>query len=453
MWAIQSVGPLPCIAQDSFDEEANTHTPENDPCIALEPSGSSPQVHPVALEVSEVPLHIIPKPDMAQESNELLYARAVMSRGDFRYKCLLKKIRSEKFILRNHVRSYLRDLELAAGYTNNKNGPERRCIIQLMDRLEKSIGAKRVVVTFPSKSTGAPRDLEVLVAPNIECTEGLLKEIREANTVLDRTSRQSQRASKVQEASVTLNVQRILPVHSQESKIRPKRSVASEQIYGHQRLLDNGFIRSKMIRTKLLHYLICRMVGLGGFAPYAPLVSDDSDRSGDVSGSHHISTNTPHMQDSFVEKDNCHPGDTEDLVPGSETLAIVSERSEKYIFTIEQLWKFMPIELFVQIVGTKVAVGELQELCHHYETLGDLSEEQWNLLMDETSASRLLDLIDILCRMELVDSVVAATNLGTELTDCSKFVIRKKGTQEVQSSSDNFFESAEESYIYFITVS
>lgn len=435
MWAIEagSVMAFPCIAEGPSNMETDCWQtrelePENDAATALEPSGCSlPQLHPVDQDPFEAELLTAPEPDMTpEEANHVLYARTVMNRGEFRYQCLLKKIRNEKFILRNHVRGYLRDLELAAGYTNNRNGPERRCIIQLMNRLEKSIGAKRVMVSFPSKSTGAPRDVEVLVGPDIECTEDLLKEIRESNMFLDRTSRQSQIAysrQKAREAPVTVNVQRLLPDHSQGSDRPLKRYITSEQIHGHHRLLDNGFIPSKMIRTKLLHYLICRMVGLGGFEPASALTAFNG------SGAPHSSAcaDVAPTQDTFTENAACHQKATEDARPHPGNMIILSEASEDFMFTLEQLWNFMPLELFVQVVGTKVGVNGLEELCSQHQTLGDLPEDQKNLLFDETSTSRLSDLLGILCRMELVDSVVAASNLDAELTNCSQFVVFKTG--------------------------
>lgn len=418
-WTSLEAPTLPA-AEDCPDKQESSS-----PCLAL--ASRSPWTKTVALDSDATAIDSCEHP--------YLHAHVMQSRADFRYDRLLEKLNSEKFIIRGHVRSYLHKLEVAAGYANSQLGPERRTINQLMDRLVSTTDATKMTVSMVTKTGVDTRQMDVLIHSDIEVDQQFLKEIRSAHWDFETVSRQQSHVRS--SANVLLQhgnsipvmdeIERLLPVPASYGfKDNPGRRGNQEVSEGNIKKHDNGFISAKMTRVKLLHYLICRMVGLGGFDASSILLEDEGiDEEPWVNRS---SATKPVLvgSEQMTNALSTHEEKDTAMVHTRPTV-LMSDTSNEFKFSPRNLWDFMPLELFMQIVGCSLEIADLPQLCRKYRALSEMPEEKQKEVIDENARLRLSELLDILCRMGLIDSIVAASVSPIGLHNCSKFIAGSRG--------------------------
>jgi general transcription factor 3C polypeptide 1 len=61
----------------------------------------------------------------------------------------------------------------------------------------------------------------------------------------------------------------------------------------------------------------------------------------------------------------------------------------------------MPLELFLQVIGSVKKIGDLAESCKHRVCLCDLPDEEFNSLMDMHATGRLSWLVDVIRRLKV----------------------------------------------------
>ena len=377
----------------------------------------------------------------SQSIREYLQVHVLTSRADFRLSKLKEKLQAERFILKCHLRAFFRRLETAAGLRKVGNGPDRKTINTLIENLKLNHDAKVITVSILTKSGATQRLVDVILRNDVAVTEELLRDINKSYWVYERVSRQQSHIK------VTANVMEArgeeIPVMDEIERLRAPEG--SGQAAPHQgsvynpklepertfftQMQDNGFIPAKMVRVKLLHYLICRMVGLGGFE--RPADDGQPPPVGDL----------PAWQDRGDVCRAYHSPSSEKFVFPSATTAcataqvhihpwvLLSVKKTKHAFSPRQLWEFMPIDLFMQIVGTCMKFEGIKELCGQSKMMCQIPEEKQQEVIDSKSRKRLSELLDILCRMNIIESIVAASTSCLGLQECSRFVAHEKGDE------------------------
>lgn len=121
----------------------------------------------------------------------------------------------------------------------------------------------------------------------------------------------------------------------------------------------NGFILAKMVRAKLLHIFLWDYM--------------------------HISKSP----DAASPSENC-------------SLELRNPHSSSKLFSLEAAIKAIPVELFLQVVGSTQSFDDMIEKCKRRLCLSDLSAQEYKSLMDTHATGRLSLIIDILRRLKVM---------------------------------------------------
>ncbi|KAA0067657.1 B-block_TFIIIC domain-containing protein [Cucumis melo var. makuwa] len=265
---------------------------------------------------------------------------------------ILERLQDEKFILKGELHRWIIDQE-----TDKNTTTDRRTIFRSINKLQSEGHCKCIDINVPVVTNcGRTRITQVILHPSIETlSPQLLGEIHDKMRSFEAQSRgyNSKKVKKRGPVPVLEGIQRI--EHYMDSDIASIRSEA---------MRANGFVLAKMIRAKLLHsflwdYLNC---------------SDGSDNSSSDMFVHDLKN--PHT---------CYKP-----------------------FSLEDAIRSIPIELFLQVVGSTKNFDDMLEKCKRGLSLADLAPEEYKHLMDANATGRLSLIIDILRRLKLVRFVAAS---------------------------------------------
>ncbi|CAD7696952.1 unnamed protein product [Ostreobium quekettii] len=364
-----------------------------------------------------------------------LQLHVLTKRSDFRFRKLMDKLQADGFVFKFCLKSFFRDVETAEGFKKVGHGPDRRTLNALIKRLVTTAGAKTINVSLLTKEA-TEKLVEVILPGDVQVTEELLKEIRDSylscGSELRKKSHVKLKAKAMQalgeKIPVMDKIERLIPdPKDQNWNLNAKDKGICDRPNASKSF--NGFIWAKMVRAKLLHYLICRMVGLGGFqrciddespppSVAFPAWKEEQDAEWNSLTQGQVGFSTASVRETASVHVQRHA-------------FMLSTNSSKYSFTPRQLWDFMPIDLFLQIVGTSVDSGRIEELCGQSKTMSDFPEEKLREIIDDNSRTRMSRLLDILCRMDLIESAVTASTSCMGLHECSRFFAHDKGVMEV----------------------
>jgi general transcription factor 3C polypeptide 1 len=205
-----------------------------------------------------------------------------------------------------------------------------------------------MVVSLPGVSNyGQSRTVDVVLLPSVEVSPNIMTQIYERQRAFDILIRHESsnrfRNSKPKNIPTLSGVQRI-----------PK----TETVDKGKTLHDNGFISPKLVRSRMLHrFLWC-------------YVSELSDK------------NTQMDEPDAVNKS---------LISG-ET-----------VFSLLVATQSMPLELFLQVIGSANHIKGLSERCRRGMILADLPRMESESLLDLNASGRLAWLVDILRRLKVCD--------------------------------------------------
>ncbi|GIL47215.1 hypothetical protein Vafri_4090 [Volvox africanus] len=221
------------------------------------------------------------------------------------------------------------------------------------------------------------------------------------------------------------------------------------------RSVENGLIPAKMVRVRLLHFLIAKLVGLGGFEA-DPLASVDPDPGGmphmplslgeevlslasaterskmafafgamkgtGTQGDHQRQQQQQQQQPqtqgqgmAATEGGEGGVGGGGDGAHGGAASAGAGAAAMGQDVTVplrhlsvRRLWSIMPLSVALQVLGStsRRPPEELARLCECGATLGSLTPDQARNIMDGTSVHRLEYLISILRRLRLLEWAV-----------------------------------------------
>ncbi|XP_022972207.1 uncharacterized protein LOC111470808 [Cucurbita maxima] len=279
---------------------------------------------------------------------------------------ILERLQDEKFVLKGELFRWIVDQE-----TDKTTTTDRRTIFRSINKLQSEGHCKCIDINVPVVTNcGRTRITQVILHPSIETlSPQLLCEIHDKMRSFEAQSRghNSKKAKRKVLLPVLEGVQRTQ--HYMDPDIAAVRSEA---------MRANGFVLAKMIRAKLLHcflwdYLNC------------------SDDSGGTSSSERFVHDLKNPHTSYKP------------------------------FLLEDAIKSIPIELFLQVVGSTKKFDDMLDKCKRGLSLADLAPEEYKHLMDANGTGRLSVIIDILRRLKLVRFVAANTG---NVNDCGRATLK-----------------------------
>ncbi|XP_011072578.1 uncharacterized protein LOC105157796 isoform X2 [Sesamum indicum] len=278
----------------------------------------------------------------------LKYPRLTMAAtSSQREQRILKMLQEEKFLIKPELHRRLESLE------KKKNTMmDRKTLERSLNKLQQEGHCKCIHVSVPVVTNcGRSRTTEVVLHPSVySVSPELLAQIHEKMRSFEIHVRQQSyvRQKKGESVPMLHNVQRIpnslrLDVQSERAEV----------------MRANGFVLAKMVRTKLLH------IFLWGWIRSSPGWND-----GLSSNNHSYDLKNPH--------------------------------SSCKLFELDRAIRSMPLELFLQVVGSAQKFEDMVEKCRNGLLLCDLPMEEYKGLMDTRATGRLSWLIDILRRLKLI---------------------------------------------------
>ncbi|KAF8388748.1 hypothetical protein HHK36_025428 [Tetracentron sinense] len=325
--------------------------------------GSSPQelAHELGRTVPDTELDLVSESNVAPpEASSSAMSTPSKLRSFQRYPCLsltavsaqreqriLERLQEEKFILTVELYRWLESLE-----KDKRTTMARKTLARSLNKLQQEGHCKCVQVSVPVVTNcGRSRTTEVVLHPSVQnLPPELLVQIHERLRSFDMQSRGQglSRLKKDQSVPVLTGVKRTQ--NSIDSDIQAARS---------ESMRANGFVMAKMVRAKLLHTF------LWGYLSSSP------DWVGALSsGKHGYDQKNPH--------------------------------STCKLFALAAAIKAMPLELFLQVVGSTQKFEDLIESCKRGLCLSDLPVQEYKCLMNTQATGRLSWIIDILRRLKLI---------------------------------------------------
>ncbi|KAH7414897.1 hypothetical protein KP509_14G017100 [Ceratopteris richardii] len=259
---------------------------------------------------------------------------------------IMERLERERFVLRSELHKWLEELECR---TNSIL--DRKTVIRNLQRLQRQGRCKCILVSLPGISNyGQMRTVDVVLLPSVEVGPELLSEIYERQRAFDlqiRTQGMFRRKKTKADGQV--------PTVSGLMRM-PKAEVVDK---GGGTLQDNGFIPAKLVRCRMLHRFFWIYV------------------TGDIAGNSYTKA--------VVE----HPSTT-----------------SSGIFSLLAAVQSMPLELFLQVIGSAKHIKGLTECCRRGMKLSDLPTRESEALLDISASGRVAWLVDILRRLKLLRIVM-----------------------------------------------
>ncbi|GLT49718.1 hypothetical protein SLA2020_232560 [Shorea laevis] len=335
-------GKLNHMIISSLDLQELSHEPKDAvPDSDLDLVSTEIDQHLIPTETAR-PLLEPPDSGPCQTSCQFLTADAARREQRIR-ECL----QEEKFILKPELYRWLVELEKDKG-----TKMDRKTVDRILQKLQEQGHCKCVQINVPVVTNcGRSRITQVVLNPSIQDLHAeLLSEIHDKlrSFEMQIRGRGSSRWKNNDSFPVLDGVQRIQNLPS--SDVQAARSEA---------MRANGFVLAKMVRVKLLH---CFLWGY---------LSSSHDWNSDISIGKHV----------HDQKSHC----------GTYVL-----------FSIDAAIRAIPLELFLQVVGSTQKFDDMIEKCKRGLRLSDLTVQEYKLLMDTQATGRLSLLIDILRRLKLI---------------------------------------------------
>lgn len=228
---------------------------------------------------------------------------------------------------------------------------DRKTLERTLNKLQREGHCKCIHVSVPALTNcGRSKTTEVVLHPSVyNVSPELVGQIHDRMRSFEsqvRTQSYS-RQKKGQPIPVLDSVQRI-----------PNSIKLDVQADRAEMMRSNGFVLAKMVRTKLLHIFLW----------------------GCVSSS---------------------PGWDDALLSSNHAYDLKNPHSTCKLFELDKAIKFMPLELFLQVVGSTEKFEDMIEKCRSGLRLSDLPVQESKHLMDTRATGRLSWLIDILRRLKV----------------------------------------------------
>ncbi|XP_020533909.1 uncharacterized protein LOC105631676 [Jatropha curcas] len=253
---------------------------------------------------------------------------------------ILERLQDEKFLLKKELHRWLVSFE-----KEKQSIMDRKSVVRILNKLQQEGRCKCVQIHLPAVTNCTKLHPEMVVLhPSIQSfPPELMNEIYERLRSFEKQIRN--------QAQPKLRINESIPVLNSFTKTQIHRE-SNEQVAKAEAMRANGFVLAKMVRAKLLHNFLWRYLS------------------------------------SF-------PGWDDVLSAGP------CGRTYKF-FALEEAMKVLPIELFLQVVGSTKELDDMTEKCKRGLHLSDLPVEEYKWLMDTQAKGRLSFIIDILQRLKLI---------------------------------------------------
>ncbi|KAK7264858.1 hypothetical protein RJT34_32471 [Clitoria ternatea] len=261
---------------------------------------------------------------------------------------ILERLKAERFILKPELNRWLNSLEKGKSMKL-----DRKTIDRILTKLQEQGQVKCITVHSPVITEySRTKDCVVVVHPSISLSPEFFDEIQDRVRSFNNLVRSKNTSNLKNDESI--------PVMDDIQKNQSLSDGRGDKI---EVLRANGFLLAKMIRAKLLHKFLWDCLHR------SPSLNDGLS-----------------SKKCFYEQfDNPH--------------------SCSKLFSLEAAIKEIPVELFLQVVGSNEKYEEMLEKCKMGLCLSDLSPEEYKCLMDANATGRLSFVIDILRRLKLIRMV------------------------------------------------
>jgi len=255
-------------------------------------------------------------------------------------------MQDERFILKPELNRWLNSFE-----KDKSRKVDRKTMLRILSVLQEQRLVKCITVHSPVISEySRTKDYVVVVRPSTSQSPELFDEIQDTirsfNNYIRRKSTSHQKNDE------------LIPVMEDIQKNQSV-TVPDGQVSKAEAMRVNGFVLAKMIRAKLLHSYVwdCLHRSTGRVDALSSKICENE------------LTDTPH--------------------------------SNSKLFSLEETIKEMPVELFLQVVGSTKKYEEMIEMCKMGLRLIDLPLEEYKCIMDGQATGRLSLIIDILRRLKV----------------------------------------------------
>lgn len=253
-------------------------------------------------------------------------------------------MKEEKFLLKPELHRHLESLE-----TERNTMMDRKTLERSLNKIQQEGNCKCIHVSVPGVTNcGRSRTTEVVLHPSVyNVSSELLTQIHDKMRRFEVEVRKQAyvRQKKSQSVPILDNVQRI-----------PCSMQGQPEHVGLMRA--NGFVLAKMVRTKLLHTFLWGSV-----------------------------CSSPGWDRALIFSDHSHD--------------LENPHSSCKLFELNLSIRSMPLELFLQVVGSTQKFEDVHEECKSGLLLRDLPMEKQNCLMDTRASNRFSYLIEILRRLKV----------------------------------------------------
>ncbi|KAB2085857.1 hypothetical protein ES319_A05G426300v1 [Gossypium barbadense] len=290
-------------------------------------------------------LDLLRPPDSG--SYQTYSSQVLTADGARREQRMLGRLQDEKFILRPELYRWLVELE-----KDKSTKLDRKTVDRMLKKLQQQGHCKCMHINVPVVTNcGRSRITQVVLHPSVEALHPeLLSEIHDRLRSFEMQVRGHATSKLKSNDSIPIldGVQRTPNHVDLEAKAAKSEAMRA-----------NGFVLAKMVRLKLLHRFFWGF--LSSFHGWNDVLS------------------------------------LERYLHGQKNL-----HGSCILFSLEAAIKAIPLELFVQVVGTTLKFDDMIEKCKRGLCLSDLPIDEYRLLMDTQATGRLSLLIDILRRLKLI---------------------------------------------------
>ncbi|XP_010498096.1 PREDICTED: uncharacterized protein LOC104775855 [Camelina sativa] len=256
---------------------------------------------------------------------------------------ILERLNEEKFVLRAELHKWLLSLE-----KDRSSKVDRKTIDRILNRLQEEGLCNCMNISVPNVTNcGRNRSSVVVFHPSVQSlSPDIVGEIH--NKI--RSFELGVRGQNVWKRKSNEPIPILNDVQRGQSNVdldaRASKSGA---------MRANGFVLAKMVRVKLLHCFLWDYF-----------------------------SSLPSWDDAFSS---------------------VHDQKFENLFALEDAFRAMPLELFLQVVGSTQKADDMMKKCKQNMRLSELPGEEYKLLMDTLATGRLSMLIDILRRLKLIQMV------------------------------------------------
>lgn len=226
---------------------------------------------------------------------------------------------------------------------------DKKSLTRILNRLQQAGMCKSIQVSMPGTTNySRNRITEVILHPSITLSSELLDQIQKRRRDFDIEIRGGglSRKNNRQPVTVLTGVRRSL------TRVDDRPVIV-------QAMHNNGFVDAKMVRAKLLHKFLWSYL-----------------------------TNLPDLPNAFHSENRGYD--------------VKNPNSTCQLFALEEAIKEMPLQLFLQVVGTAKKVDNMVAICKLGVRLSGLPFQEYKQLMDTLATGRLSRIINILYRLKVL---------------------------------------------------